>query len=213
MRMQAGLSRNWRVVIAAGLCALAGCQASYFMMGKEPKKTVGAEFGKLEGKTTAIVVWCDQATLDTDAKARFRVADTVRYYMQRDIKKAKFANVREITEYQEQSGSDWEGLTNVELGKRFKADYVIRIDLVEYTARARDAREVLKGRVRATISVYDVEHAGGDRPVYTTEVAATYPQDGRTDTLNATDLDVINGALRSFGEKVSQKFFEHEEAY
>jgi len=203
-----------RIGLALAIVATAaGCQEQYFLMLKEPKKKVGAEFGKLEGKTSAIVVWCDQATLDQDPNARYRVADTVRYYLARDIRKAKFVNVRDITDFQDKSGSDWEGMTNAELGKRFRADYVIRVDLVEYTARARDAREVRKGRIRATVSVFDVEGPSGERPVYSTDVTASYPQDSRTDVMNASDLDIINGALRAFGEKVAQKFHEHEESY
>src|SRR5262249_6470103 len=63
-----------RIGLALAIVATAaGCQEQYFLMLKEPKKKVGAEFGKLEGKTSAIVVWCDQATLDQDPNARYRV--------------------------------------------------------------------------------------------------------------------------------------------
>ncbi len=104
-------------------------------------------------------------------------------------------------------------MTNSELGKEFKADFVVRVDLLEYTARARDTREVRKGRVRATVSVFDITKPGSDRPVYGNEISASYPQDAKVDVMNASDATILNGALQIFGEKVSQKFVEHEESY
>src|SRR5262249_18285030 len=158
-----------------------------------PKKKVSAEFDKLDGKTTAIIVWADQATLDEDFAARYRVADTLRYNISKSIKGAKLVDIREITDYQETTGSDWEGKTNAELGKHFKADYVMRVDLLEYTTRARDAREVRKGRIRATISMFDMNKPNPDKAVYGTEISASWPPDTRTNILAASDADILSG--------------------
>jgi len=202
------------VVFAFSLLPLqSACQSAYFMMLNEPKKKIAAEFDKLGGKPVAIVVWADQATLDEDYAARYRTADAVRYHLSQQLKDAKLIDIREITRFQESSGNDWEGMTNAELGKEFKADFVLRVDLLEYTVRAREAREVRKGRIRATVSVYDVTKPGSDRPVYGAEIAASYPQDAKTDVINASDSSILNGALAIFGEKVAQKFVEHEESY
>lgn len=205
--------KPFAILFAGLLIAQSGCQSAYFAMLKEPKKKIAAEFDKLSGKTVAIVVWADQATLDEDYAARYRTADAVRYFLSRDMKDVKLVDIREITRFQESSGNDWEGMTNAELGKEFKADFVLRIDLLEYTTRARDSREVRKGHVRATVSVYDVTKPGSDRAVYGTEVAAAYPTDAKVDIMNASDSSILNGALQIFGEKVAQKFVEHEESY
>lgn len=206
--------RSSRLLFVAMLLALSSCQGAYFAaMLNEPKKKISAEFDKLSGKTVAIVVWADQATLDEDYAARYRTADAVRYYLSRDMKDVKLVDIREITRFQESSGNDWEGMTNAELGKEFKADFVLRIDLLEFTARARDSREVRKGRVRATVSVFDVNKPGSDRAVYGNEISASYPQDAKVDVMNASDASILNGALQIFGERVAQKFVEHEESY
>ncbi len=202
------------ICLAALLPIHSACQNAYFLaMLNEPKKKIAPEFDKLGGKPVAIVVWADQATLDEDYAARYRTADAVRYHLTQKIKDAKLVDIREITRFQESSGNDWEGMTNAELGKEFKADFVLRVDLLEYTVRARDSREVRKGRVRATVSVYDVTKPGADHPVYGKEISAVYPPDGKTDVMNASDSSILNGALAIFGEKVAQKFVEHEESY
>lgn len=201
------------MLAGAGLAALCGCQGLYFLMAKEPKKSVSAECDKLAGKLTAIVVWADQSTLDDDYAVRYRVADSLRYGLSRDVKGARFVDVREVTGYQERSGSDWEAESNAELAQRFKADYVLRVDLLEYTSRARDAREVRKGRVRATLSLYAAGGADAGTPVYSTEIMGSYPNDAKTDVLNLRDADILSGALQVFSEKAAQKFFDHQEAY
>lgn len=184
------------------------------MMAKEPKRKVAAEYDKLAGKRVAIIVWADQATLDEDYAARYRVADAVRYYLKEGIKDVDLVDIRDITDFQEKSGSDWEGMSNVELGRKFKADRVVRIDLLEYTTRAPDAQSVRKGRVRASVAVYDVGRPAGDRAVFATEVTGSYPPEGRKiDVLSVGDVDILNGALRVFGEATARKFYEHEVSY
>lgn len=200
------------VALACALSA-AGCQGAYFLFPKEPKKKVTAEFDKLPGKNIALIVWADQATLDTDFAARYRTAEAVRYFLSRSVKGSKFVDLRDITDFQERSGTDWESLSNAELGRRFKADYVMRIDLLEYTPRARDAREVRKGQVRGGVSLFDVSQPGPDRSIYTTEVMASWPPTSNYDVLNYSDIDILNATLRVFGERLAQKFIEHEEAY
>lgn len=207
------LRSPWTLAALGAALLAVGCQGMYFLMANEPKKKVAAEFDKLGGKTTAIIVWADQATLDEDFAARYRVADGLRYYVGRVVPQARFADIRDITDYQERSASDWEGESNVSLGQRFKSDYVLRVDLLEYTTRARDSREVRKGRVRATVAVYDVSAPADSHPVYATEIVASYPQDQKADVLNLRDIDIINGALQVFCDKVAAKFHDHEEAY
>ncbi len=199
--------------LAFGLLFAGACQLPYFLMAKEPKRKVAAEFDKLEGKSAAVVVWCDQTTLDEDYAARHRTAEAVRYFLARQVKGVKLVDSREITEFQERSGSDWESMTNVELGRRFKADFLIRVDLLEYAAQVRDAHALRRSRVRATVAVYDVTRSPADRPVYTTEVVASYPEGQKTDVLDLSDVDMLNGAVRIFGERVAQKFHAHEVSY
>jgi hypothetical protein len=199
--------------LALGLLFAGACQLPYFLMAKEPKRKVAAEFDKLDGSTAAVVVWCDQATLDEDYAARHRTAEAVRYFLARHAKGAKLVDARVITDFQERSGSDWESMTNVDLGRRFKAEFVIRIDLLEYAAQVRDVQAVRRSRVRATVAVYDVARSPADRPVYTTEVVGSYPEGQKADVLDLSDVDMLNGAVRVFGERVAQKFHAHEVSY
>lgn len=204
---------RWIVPVAVlAVFGLASCQSAYFLIAKEPKKKVAAECDKLTGKRVAIVVWTDQATLDEDYAARFRVADSIRYYLSRDVKDIKLVDIREVVDFQEQGGNDWESMTNAEMAQKFKADFVLRADVLEYTTRARDSREIRKGRVRATVAIHPSDGTN-DAPAYSTEIVASYPADAKTDVLNLSDTDIINGALRIFGEKVAQKFHEHEASY
>lgn len=199
--------------MSAVLLLCGACQLPYFLMAKEPKRKVAAEYDKLGGKTVALIVWADQVTLDEDYAARHRVADNLRYYIAQGVKDVKFVDIREITDFQEKSGTDWESLTNVQLGRRFKADVVLRVDLLEYIPRTRESEAVRRSRIRATVGLYNVADSDRDKAVYSTEVMATFPANRKTDVLDRSDADMLNGVLRVFAEKVATKFYEHEVSY
>jgi hypothetical protein len=197
--------------VLSAIFMFVGCQSAYFLTNN-PTRKVSPEYDRLAEKMVAIVVWADPVTLDEDFAARFRVADAVRYHLQRGLPKLKLVDIREITEFQESSGLDWESMSNAAIGKRFKAGAVLRIDLLEYTTRARDSQAVRKGRIRASVSVYEVDRPD-NRPAYTTQITAVWPQEKRTDVLNRSDLDILNNTLAVLGEQLARKFHEHEVAY
>lgn len=211
--MRLTMRKRGLALLAVLLGSAAGCQLPYFMMAKEPKKQVLAEYDKFNAQRIAIIVWADQATLEEDYAARFRVADSVRYYLQEALPKLKPVDIRKIIDYQESEGTAWEGLTNVELGKRFDADGVLRVDLLDYTTRSHDERTIRLGRIRGTISVFDLTHPSPEKAVYSTEINAIYPEDSKTNVLNLSDIDILNGAAKKFGEILARKFYDHEESY
>jgi hypothetical protein len=184
-----------------------------YFLTPEQGKPVKAEYTKIGSQTVGVIVWADRPTLDLDPKVRRRVCDAVVYDMKKHLPKARFVPVREVETLQERSGLDWEALTHEELCKRLKCDILLRVDLLEYTSRGSEARELRKGRVRATVHLYECNIGAGDSASYQTEVDASYPGPMEKRITDLSDAELLREAVTQFGQAVARKFYDHEVSY
>ncbi|MEK6642818.1 MAG: hypothetical protein AABZ08_02840 [Planctomycetota bacterium] len=204
--------RRVLLVATVVLPVLSGCQAMYFLT-PEKGKPVKAEYTKIGTQKVAVVVWADRQTLDVDPQARRRICDAIVYHMKKNLEKATFVSGRDVETLQEKSGLDWEQMTNAEIGKKLKCEVVIRVDLLEYTARGSVAQELRKGRVRGTINVYECGVGSGDDASYHTDIACTYPKATDKPVNEMSDGDLIRETVVEFGQEVAHKFYDHEVSY
>jgi hypothetical protein len=207
------LVRSSLLVIAASICPmLCGCQLMYFLT-PEKGKSVKAEYTKLEKKEVAVVVWADRPTLDIDPHARRRVREAVVYDMKKHLTKTQFVPSQQVDEFQERSGMDWERMSNQDICHKLKCDVLMRIDLLDYTTRGSEARELRKGRVKGTVNLYECEGGGAEESVYQTEVTSMYPSEKEKHVTDLNDGELLREAIAQFGQAVGQKFYDHEESY
>ena len=192
-----------------GVACAHGCQAMYFLTDPEKQKDVPAEYGKIGERKVAVLVWADSPTLDMDRKARRRVCDAVTYDMKKHLDKATFKEPKEVQNFQERSGLDWESMSVGQLCGELKTDFILRIDLLEYTTRRADARELQKARVRGTVNLYECGDTAGENAVYSTEVVADFPPAGANRLHDLDDDALLHEAVVAFGQAVGQKFYDH----
>ena len=179
----------------------------YFLTNEEGK-TVKAEYSKIGHRKIAVVVWADRVTLDSDPRARRRVCDAVVYDMKKHMPDATFVPGQAIQDFQEEPGLDWEGMTQLQICKKLKCDIVLRIDLLDYTTRSREARELRRGRVRATVNLYEAE--SGEQAIFSTDVTASYPPPGKQATRTCR-FELLREAI-AIGQAVGKKFYDHQES-
>ncbi len=189
--------------------ALTGCQALYFLTPEE-HKDVKAEYGKIGSRRVAVVVWADRPTMDLYPRARRRVCDAVVWEMKKHLPKAGFVKCEKVEDLQERSGIDWEAMSQSEICKHLSCDLAIRIDLMEYTTRAADTRELRKGRLSATVNLYQPDSEGREDAVYTTDVVATYPPTSEPSVTEKSDGDLLRAATELFAQDVVKKFYDHQ---
>jgi len=174
---------------------------------------VPAEYTKINKQKIAVVVWADRSTLDVDPQARRRVCDAVLFDMKKNLPKAEFVSAREVNELQTHSGLDWENMSNSVLCKKLSCDLLLRIDLLEYTTRGSEARELRKGRVRGTINLYECAIGTAQDAAYQTEVQGIFPSPTDKHVTDLSDSDLLRAAITQFGQAVARKFYDHEETY
>lgn len=200
------------LLLAAIVYCASGCQLAYFL-NADKKEQHAAECNAISNQKVGVVVWAEQATLDSDALARVRVGKTVTYYLKSNLPQASFVDPVTIARMQDRGQVDWEGMSNAELCKELKCDMVLRIDLLEYTTRALSARELRKGRVRGGVSLYSSDASAGSDAIYRSEVVATYPPSSTQGVLDQTDETILRQTVDEFGLAVARKFHTYETDY
>lgn len=198
--------------MAAILYCATGCQLAYFL-NSEKKEQHSAECNAITNQKVAVLVWAEQATLDSDALARVRVGKTVTYYLKANLPDATFVDPVTVARMQDRGQVDWEAMSNADLCKELKCDMLVRIDLLEYTTRALSARELRKGRVRGSVSLYSADASTGGDPVYRSEVVATYPPSSTQGMLDQSDENILRETVDEFGLAVARKFHAYETDY
>jgi hypothetical protein len=193
------------------LALSSGCQVGYFLTASEDKD-VKADYGKIGSRKLAVIVWADQATLDEDPNVRKRICKAVTYYLKKNLPKGELIPAEKVEALQERGSKEWEDMSTRELCDRLNCDMLLRIDLLEYTTRAGNTRELRKGRIRATVNLYDGKPETGRESVYQTELVADYPPKATHGMPDLDETDLLHETIEHFAEMTARKFYDHKES-
>lgn len=191
--------------------SVCGCPLAYFLTPEETK-TVKAEYSRIDSQRVAVVVWADQSVLDEDPRVRERIGKAVAFYLRKNLPHADVIEPEKVAELQERSGLDWEVMSPKAICKRLKSDLIMRIDLLDYTTRASDTHELRRGRIRATLNLYDGRPDAVRESLYETEVLATYPPQSAHGVADMDDGDLLHETVEHFAQLTARKFYDHEES-
>lgn len=95
-------------------------------------------------------------------------------YLSHQLDKNKIEVVRpdEVRLWLEQN-PDWD--TPVEVGAAFDVQYVIYVDISEFSLYERDSANLFRGRCEAIVSVYEMKADGTGRPIFSRDLTSAYP--------------------------------------
>lgn len=215
MPIQSAVRRTlWmRGVLGVGivLCCVTGgaCQLGYYLVDPDMKRDVKAEYNKIADRKIAVVVWADRSTLDMYPRARYHVGKAVTWHLKKHLPDARFVGSEEVDRLQERSGLRWEGMSAVRLCEVLDCDLVLRVDLLAYTPRASDTRELRRGRVRGTLNLFKGGADGGEEPVYGSEVLQIYPPESSHGISDLNETQILHRTVELFAEAVARKFYDH----
>jgi len=63
----------------------------------------------------------------------------------------------------------------VEIGAELDVNYVVYVDIADFSLYERDSTSLFRGRCEAICSVYEMQTNGDGRRIFTTEINSTYP--------------------------------------
>lgn len=198
----------------AALCGLTlvcavGCQAigyGLYSVMPEPTEKIPAEFNRLEAKKAVILVWAPSETMLQFPHIRLELASQTAYQMKQRLKTTEIVPADQVAAYQDRN-LNWDALPPSEIGKHFGADYVIFIELLDYSTRDPKLPTLFRGRSRASIVVHD--SADPTARWSLTPAVAEYPA-GHTRLPNADDMTIHRQMLEILGSQITSKFYDHE---
>ena len=178
----------------------------------EHKKKVLPEFDKLAGKRVAVLVWTDPSTLFDYRYARFELAtyigDKLYSEMRRRNLTIDVVDPRDVEDFVQRNLDA--RLDPQAVGREFKADYVIYLEVLKFQFREPHQPQFLRGEIHASVSVHDIR-ADPDqlRRYELATVRCAYPE-GAPVLMSAVNSPLIREATyRKFAEEVARKFYEH----
>lgn len=206
--MKAAKGLLW-IFCGAALLLPAGCNIlaypAYLAAANQTEK-IPAEFSKLDNKKVAILVWAEPGTLFQFPHIRLELASQIAYQMNQHLKTTQVVPAQMIDDYQTRN-PNWDAVAPSEIGKQFGADYVIFVEILEYSTREPQTPGLFRGKARASVVVHDVSDPTARWTL--TQASAKFPQ-GRTALMNSDDQVIHRQLLEILGNQVTVKFYQHE---
>ncbi len=200
--------------LIAFLCGVAlscgtGCQAigyGLYSVTPEPVDKIPTEFNKLDGKKVAVVVYALPETMLQFPHMQLELSSQVAYQMKLRLKTVAVVPPQQVADYQGRN-LNWDAVPPTQIGKQFGADYVVFVEVLEYSTREPKAPSLFRGRAKASIVVHDVADPTARWSL--TPAGAEYPT-GHTKLANADDMTIHRQLLEILGGQITTKFYEHE---
>lgn len=205
------MKRNLSVgVICMLLGATIGCNwlVPFVFIG-EHKKTVAAEFSKLNGKRAMVLVWAEPATLFDYPYVRRELATYISDKIEAGVEDCQLIDPARVEDYLQRSlNAD---IDPAKTGKHFDAEYVIYIELLTFQIRDPSTPDLVQGRIKASITAYDltVDPDESSRFVLA-PVSVSCPEHQPILMSSRNALLIRQQTYEKFSETVARKFFDHK---
>ncbi len=191
-------------------CNLIGAPLS--MLAQDQTKKVPAEYGELSGKTVCLWVWADESLLFEYPIIRLDVANHAKHFLKQHVKNIKIVDTSVVDKFQ-RNEYDADTMPVVQVGKRFKADVVLFIQVSDFVTRPSGSPNLFQGRMNTQCALYDCKGdlppESPERKLWGSKIEAVYPERpvGMMDT---DDLRVRATLLELFGEDIAKKFYDYQ---
>jgi len=198
-------------ILAAALAGSVGCNliVPLAVLGQPPTQKVAAEFDKLAGTKALVLVWAEDDTRFDYPNVRIEVGAYVANHIESHVDGVSFVPARQVEEYVEShAGASHDP---VAIGRHFGVDRVIHVVLLEFTMRDREMAQFHRGRVRASVAVYDLRDPSGTPQRYAlSDVFVVYPEH-RPIGFDANAPTIVRQkTYEAFADTVGRKFYAYD---
>ena len=208
------LSRRTAVLAAIALVAVlgaGGCHwlASWMMAPRHPMKDVPAEFA-LTSERLVIIPYASTEVLFGDPALTVELSRDLINEIMKHLGATKVKTIIHPIEVQrwQETNLEWPNTSLVDIGKTFRADTVLYVELERYSLIEEHSANLYRGRVRAHVQVVrpDAPH----NPVYDTIVETVFPEQGPVGVTSSSEQSVRTYTNLVFAGDVINKFYDHQ---
>lgn len=175
----------------------------------EPKIKVPAEFAHLQGSVT-VVVWVHSETLFDYPHLRLELAGHVADRIAAGVRpRVTCADIVDVEQYLDRLGTRF--IEPVSVGRHFGTRFVIYLEVLEFAMREPHVPDLLQGRVRASVVVYDLSDEQARALVYELAPVSVAVPPRPTRFTQASAARIRKATYETFAGVVAKKFFDHKE--
>ena len=206
--------------ILAGLLALASLASAGCIAGtvgaigqqieRGKKLDVPAAYDGLEGKTVAVIVNADYATLHEHPSVVGMVTANVAVRIAQFVKGASVLPPGEVLDWQYRT-PQWRALPHGEVARELGVERLVFIDLFEYRLNPTGNSYIWDGAAAANIGVIEADSLSPDEFVFTTSIVARFPNKEGIGRESARRTDIERGLQTLFVTRTSWLFYRHIE--
>jgi len=200
---------NCTVLLAAAML-LGGCNIFewplFVLFGKSSSR-VKAEYTGLKNQRIAIIVATGPGINFEYPYARTNVALASAQIIGKHVKKAQFVAQDKIEAFQMEN-LNWATLPVETIAQKFNATRILYLDLYHFTMHEENSVHLLRGNIRSTARVYEID--GDGKAVYQTEIGVEWPEHGPRPMSEATMARLQMETIVKFAERLARKFHNHK---
>ncbi len=202
------------VILSAVTFSLTGCNMlewpTYVLFGQRTTK-VKAEYLGLKDQKTIVIVTAEQGIDFEYPYARSSIVMATVQAIGHHVKGVEFVEQEKIENFQMEN-LDWAALPRDQIARKFGATRIVWLDLYQFTMFEEESLRLLRGNIRATVQVYEVDDntTRFNRAAYHSEVAGIWPEQGPLAMSNSALERLKTQSIIGFAQQVAQKFYDHK---
>ena len=183
-------------------CSITGCGALAQLLYVVKGHDIPAEYSEFENSSVAVIVLTDSSSYGPD-----RLSDKIEHYIVTklisNVDDIDIISNREIENWIDING--WDETETQELGQGVGADYVLAVNVEDYSIR--EGSTIYKGRSEVTVTVVQSEtgkvtHVSGPNHM-------EYPENGRP-AIQSDDRKFEAFYLAWLTDRIARQFYEHD---
>jgi hypothetical protein len=201
------------IVLAVTALLPTGCSGlrywSYVFFGDSGRKKVDAEFEDLENKRVAVVIFLDQSVYFEHPQVDLRIALALRGELTKNVPGVRVVDPRSVIAYQE-SDLNWAALPKTELARKFNADYVLMVNIPEFSTSEPGTARLFRGNAVASPALYKAGVPEDESCVwYEDAIRVTWPKESQGE-YGRSDAKVKSETIARLADRLAKFFYDHE---
>jgi hypothetical protein len=179
--------RQWLGLIIVALVATAGCDplssiAYLFTLSGDPKVEGQCHLTREDKKPAKVVILVSTGAVETreqligaDRELGGLLIAKLQEGFKSNKEKVTVVPASRVQRYKDEH-PNWQSLGAEEIGKYFRADYVVDLEISSLTLyEHRSANQMYRGSAEISVAVHD-QHKPGEEPIFNTVYTCEYPE-------------------------------------
>lgn len=192
------------LAVAAGGCNLT---VPFIFLG-EHKKSVPAEFDKLQGRRVAVLVWAQPETLFDYPHVRLELSAYAADRIRAGVEDCDVVDPYKIEDYLTRNPGAT--IDPRKIGAQFEADMVVYVELLQFQIRDASSPDLVQARVGASVAVYDLRADPDESSRFVLSPVQVSVPEGQPMLMTSQNAQVVRQqAYEQFGERVGRLFHKH----